>query len=179
MFIRPSRVSWVFVISDIVTFLVQGGASGLAASDNRDTSNIGQKILLAALIVQLVSFCLFTCMWCLFTFRASRDPALWELGWWKPINWALGFNCAMFLIRSVFRTIEFGEGWDGKLRTHEVYWAALDCLPIILAIALYTWLWPSRILSPERRVVPPQTIALEESSYKSTDTVEGRGRLWG
>lgn len=86
MFIRPSRVSWVFVISDseypalthareaadipVVTFLVQGGASGIAASDNKDTADIGQKILLAALIVQLVSFLLFTFMWCLFTYRA-------------------------------------------------------------------------------------------------------------
>lgn len=99
----------------------------------------------------------------------------------------------MFLIRSVFRTIEFGEGsvqsgglssadayrWDGKLRTHEAYWAALDCLPIFLAIVLYTWYWPSRILTPVTKVVPPQAISMEESSYKSTDTAEGPSRrLW-
>ncbi|WOO83636.1 Protein RTA1 [Vanrija pseudolonga] len=181
MFIRPSRVSWVFVISDIVTFLVQGGASGIASSDNKNTANVGEKILLAALIVQLVSFLLFTFMWCLFTYRAWRDPVLWDLDWWKPLNWLLGFNCVMFLIRSIFRTIEFGEGWDGKLRTHEAYWAALDCLPIFLAIVLYTWYWPSRILTPATKVVPQQamSIPMEQSSYKSTETAEEpRGRLW-
>ncbi|KAL1406128.1 hypothetical protein Q8F55_007811 [Vanrija albida] len=178
IFMRPSRVSWVFVISDILTFLVQGGASGLAASDNRNTSNVGQKVLLAALAVQLASFSLFTIMWCFFTFRASRNPVLWAIGWWRPINWVLGFNCAMFLIRSVFRTVEFAEGWDGKLRTHEAYWAALDCLPIFLAIVLYTWFWPSRILTPANKVAPPEAIPMENGSYKSTETTEQRGRLW-
>jgi hypothetical protein len=31
--------------------------------------------------------------------RYKRDSALWALKWWKPLYWALGFTCAMFLVR--------------------------------------------------------------------------------
>ena len=30
--------------------------------------------------------------------RYKRDPELWGMAWWKPLYWALGFTCAMFLV---------------------------------------------------------------------------------
>lgn len=39
-----------------------------------------------------------------------RDAVLWNHPGWHALNWVLGFNCIMFLIRSVFRTVEFSQG---------------------------------------------------------------------
>lgn len=82
----------------------------------------------------------------------------------------------MFLIRSVFRTIELSEGYAGYLTTHEPYYLALDCLPLWLGIVVYTWFWPPRILTEETRV-PRSTVSsddgydapLEDMSNTSTE----------
>lgn len=47
----------------------------------------------------------------LFPLTTSRkDEKVWNHAGWKPLFYALGFTCIMFLIRSVFRTVELSEG---------------------------------------------------------------------
>jgi len=58
----------------------------------------------------------------------------------------------MFMIRSVFRTIELSQGYVGFLATHEAYVAGLDTLPLFLGIVVYCYFWPPAILTPETRV---------------------------
>ncbi|WOO83396.1 Protein RTA1 [Vanrija pseudolonga] len=179
MFIRPARVARVFIISDVITFVIQGGGGGMAAGGG-NIANIGVKLLLAGLVAQLVSFGLFSLMWCLFTYRVWRDAVLWNHPGWHALNWVLGFNCIMFLIRSVFRTVEFSQGWTGHLATHEVYWAVLDCLPIFLAISLYTWYWPGRILSPHSQVTRQEFIQMgtSDKSPEVSPQVHPAHSLW-
>ncbi|KAL1410668.1 hypothetical protein Q8F55_004687 [Vanrija albida] len=169
MFIPPRAVSWIFVVSDIGTFFVQGGGGGLSSNKDPKLAHIGQKLLLAGLIAQLVSFAIFSALWLVFTLRVRRDDALWNHPGWKPLNYCLGVNCVCFLIRNTFRMIEFTQGWHGYLATHEVYWAVLEALPVLIAISLFTWFWPSRILTERRRPVSGEFIPL---APKPADRVE-------
>lgn len=50
------------------------------------------------------------------------------------------------LIRSGYRIAEYAQGYDGTLRTTEAYFYALDSLPLFLAIAVWTVVWPPAYL---------------------------------
>ncbi|RGP69352.1 hypothetical protein FSPOR_4741 [Fusarium sporotrichioides] len=54
----------IFVVCDIIAFLIQGSGSGVASSDNWQgkMERIGVKILIAGLAFQLVAFLLFICV---------------------------------------------------------------------------------------------------------------------
>jgi hypothetical protein len=45
-------------------------------------------------------------------------------------------------VRSIFRVIEYAQGYNGTLRTTEVYFYVLDSLPLFLALAVWTIVWP-------------------------------------
>lgn len=60
--------------------------------------------------------------------------------------YALLWTCVGILIRSVYRIAEFAQGYDGKLRTTEAYFYALDSLPLFLAIAVWAVVWPPAYL---------------------------------
>lgn len=66
--INPGRVSWFFIISDICTFLIQASGGGMSAAGG-NLHDIGTKIFLAGLIIQLASFFTFSCFWILFLYR--------------------------------------------------------------------------------------------------------------
>jgi len=60
LFLPARRVGTIFIWSDVVTFLLQAGGGGLTASGNASSAKTGKTIALAGLIIQLVSYCLFT-----------------------------------------------------------------------------------------------------------------------
>lgn len=68
LLLRTSLITKIFVTSDIVTFLVQAGGSGLQATGG-STATIGHNVALAGLIVQLVSFGSYCVLLFVFAFR--------------------------------------------------------------------------------------------------------------
>ncbi|KAK1926730.1 putative integral to membrane protein [Papiliotrema laurentii] len=153
--LKPAAVSWTFIISDVVTFLIQAAGGGLSISDNLKTAQAGGNIFLAGIAAQMASFVLFSILWAMFAIRARyQDQVLWSRTGWKPLHWALGFTCICFLIRSVFRTIELSQGYIGYLATHERFFLGLDTLPLWLGVTTFVWFWPGRYLTPESKVKP-------------------------
>ncbi|WVR05980.1 hypothetical protein IAU60_003008 [Kwoniella sp. DSM 27419] len=145
--LKPRLISRLFVASDIVTFLIQGAGGGLAASASESSGQLGTRLFLVGLALQLASFVLFTCLWAVFGFRTKRnDPYLWRAKGWKTVYWALGFTCIFFLIRSAFRTVELTEGFSGHLTTHEPYFLLLDTLPLFIGITTYLVFWPGKYM---------------------------------
>jgi hypothetical protein len=49
-------------------------------------------------------------------------------------------------IRSVYRTIELSQGFEGRLSTIEGFFYGLDTLPLFLAIVVYIPFWPGRFI---------------------------------
>ncbi|WVW82412.1 hypothetical protein I302_104419 [Kwoniella bestiolae CBS 10118] len=145
--LKANWVSWTFIISDIVTFLIQAAGGGLSISKDIKTAEAGGNIFLAGIAAQLASFVLFSGMWIVFGVRAwKNDKELWAKPGWKPLYWAMGFTCICFIIRSIFRTVELSEGYIGYLATHERYYLGLDTLPLLLGIATYCYFWPGKYL---------------------------------
>lgn len=78
-------------------------------------------------------------------------------------------------MRSIFRIIEYAQGYDGELRTTEVYFYVLDSLPIFLALAVWTVVWPPLILTEHSK--PFQDAHFQGSSNGYPLLAPNGGRL--
>ncbi|KAJ6512800.1 RTA1 like protein-domain-containing protein [Mycena sanguinolenta] len=162
LLIRHSRVTKIFVWSDVITFLLQSSGGAMTASKNNlSLVNVGNKIALVGLTLQAVSFALFTIVLIVFAYRISKlFPQLWRpknprpfkvfsrqpIDDWRIIVYVMCATCVGILVRSVFRIAEFAGGYFGTIATHEGYFYALDSLPLWIAMSLYCIVWPTRAL---------------------------------
>jgi hypothetical protein len=144
--IKPERVARYFVISDITTFLIQGGGGGLEASAKQTSQKLGSDILLAGLVLQTLSFAFFMILVARAWHGVLRDGFVLRQEPWGPIIWLLMFSSTAYMVRCIYRVIELGQGNGGYLVTHEIYFYLLDSLPLLIGICTYIIYWPTRYL---------------------------------
>jgi len=86
-------------------------------------------------------------------------------GFWYISNHStLTYADRHWQIRSVYRTIELSQGFEGRLSTIEAFFYGLDTLPLFLAIVIYIPFWPGRFM-PSTSVQP----VLETESPTESD----------
>lgn len=144
--IKPEKVARYFVMSDITTFLIQGGGGGLEASTNTTSEKLGSNILLAGLVLQTLSFALFMVLVAHVWHGILRDGFITRQEPWGPILWILMFSSTAYMVRCIYRVIELGQGTGGFLLTHEIYFYLLDSLPLLIGICTYIIYWPTKYL---------------------------------
>ncbi|KAJ7099056.1 RTA1 like protein-domain-containing protein [Mycena crocata] len=177
LLIRSSRIVRLFVWSDVTTFLLQMAGGGLTASQNASSAKLGTDIELVGLVVQAVSFLLFTTVLIVFGWRVRTEfPALWRspntrpfkllsqqpIEDWRTLFYVMCVTCVGILIRSIFRIAEFAGGYDGTIATHEGYFYVFDALPLWICMTLFCIVWPVRVLNfPTKalgmELMPPAT----------------------
>lgn len=107
-------VNWitkVFIAGDILSFIIQGGSSGVIVSGD-NVSNI----VVAGLLIQVVMFGFFIWTTIVFQARMNRRPtfeATFEQFDWKNQIRVLYALSLLILIRSMFRVVEYVEGYNG------------------------------------------------------------------
>ncbi|KAG9126897.1 hypothetical protein FRC07_001508 [Ceratobasidium sp. 392] len=144
-----------------VTLFVQASGGSLAAAKNETLTKLSTKIFLAGLILQLISFITYCVVFAVFLYRVKtwRAPTWHEkadkglLSHWKGLVGIMFISCLGIIVRCIYRTVEGSEGFSGYLLTHEIYFYVLDCLPLLIAIAVYAIVWPPAIL--ENLYSPP------------------------
>ncbi|KAK4038305.1 protein RTA1 [Parachaetomium inaequale] len=149
----PIRVNWLtklFVLGDVLSFVMQGAGGALRASaDTEDEENMGKYIIIGGLAVQLVFFGLFILATVLFHVRITREPTTRSLSVtapWRQFILVLYATNALIMIRSIFRTVEYAMGRDGPLMQKEVYLFAFDSALMFLVPAIFLYWHPSQIL---------------------------------
>lgn len=109
---------------------------------------IGNGVVIASLILQLLWFGFFMVVACLFhrsmrlvpTAKAQRPDVRWQ-----------NHLCTLYIVslfvmvRSLFRAIEFIEGSTGYLQKTEVFFYVFDSLLMFLAVIYLHWKHPSEI----------------------------------
>ncbi|KAG8683083.1 hypothetical protein FRC11_013993, partial [Ceratobasidium sp. 423] len=164
--INARRLTKIFVISDVVTFWVQAGGGGLTASQDDNMRNIGSKVFLGGLIAQLISFLIYTFVFALFVHRLRkyrRDE--WEhrpegfKNHWLALVSMMAVSCVFIIVRSVYRAVENGQGREGQLAIHEIYFYILDTIVLWIGITVYLITWPPRYLTgytgkPSKESIP-------------------------
>ncbi|EWC48478.1 hypothetical protein DRE_02247 [Drechslerella stenobrocha 248] len=150
----PARwITWIFVTGDIISFVMQGiGAGVIAASVNKvDPSGRqrGTNIVVGGLVVQLIFFTFFTGAVVRFDVKTRAD---YPGAKWRVLVYALYVSCACILIRSIYRLVEFAEGWTGYLMKHEVYFWVLETLPMLICLVLFNIWHPAKLIPVEKPV---------------------------
>ncbi|OQE12568.1 hypothetical protein PENVUL_c001G07951 [Penicillium vulpinum] len=156
------RIDWltkIFVMGDVVSFLVQGGASGLMATGNN--VKLGSNIVVAGLVIQVIMFGLFIITSIVFEVRMRRSPPTEALD--ERINWTsrvrtLYAVSALILIRSIFRVVEYAAGNDGYPLTHEWMLYVFDAVLMIISMIIWGIWYPGML---PRLIVPDQEIVTE------------------
>ncbi|KFZ12105.1 hypothetical protein V501_04380 [Pseudogymnoascus sp. VKM F-4519 (FW-2642)] len=143
--IAPIRYSQFFIFCDWVSLSLQGAGGGLASSSATDsTMNLGNRLMLAGLITQVVTMFIFGCMCADLAIRIRRYPERRNPKY-KLIRssvpfrgfliMALVFGLSIF-IRCVYRVTELGPGWDNPLMRNETLFIILEsCMITIASIA--------------------------------------------
>ncbi|OJJ00730.1 hypothetical protein ASPVEDRAFT_40263 [Aspergillus versicolor CBS 583.65] len=156
------RVSWmtkIFVTGDVISFLMQCGGGGLMSGDNPDSRKTGETITIAGLIVQIVFFGFFLITSIIFHIRINKAPTLpsreeiasWRRGNITARNWvtllfALYAVSVLILVRSVFRLVEFIDGYGGYLMTHEVFIYVFDAVLMVVVMGVLNYWHPCFVI---------------------------------
>ncbi|KAG4443364.1 hypothetical protein IFR05_001153 [Cadophora sp. M221] len=160
-------VKWltkIFVGGDVLCFLIQaGGGAVLSGADTKSARNLGQNLILAGLIIQIVVFCVFLMVAMVFDRRVRRKPT-----GSTPDS---GISLSRFMImlygvsglitfRNLFRVIEYAMGSDAYLLQNEWPIYAFDGTPMIAVLAICS-LWYVGKMEPRAA-----SVQLEEQSIR-------------
>ncbi|KAK0445454.1 RTA1 like protein-domain-containing protein [Armillaria borealis] len=153
----PIRIDWLtkfLVASDVLIFLMQSGGGGLQAvakyrSDvnlGQSINNLGQTIIVAGLIAQIVCFGVFILVSVVFHFRMRVVPTVIEKRSWRTFMYVLYAASTLIMVRSVFRVVEYAGGNDGHLMRREVWLYIFDSVLMAGVITLFNIYRPSDYL---------------------------------
>lgn len=157
--IKVKYLTKIFVTGDIISFILQASGGGMMVMEGM--RDFGKWLAVGGLIVQLFFFFGFIVavvhLWIsLFNIHrrsrfASGGPALDSKtgfllsnnlsGWgnWKHALGCLLFASLLIFVRSIFRTVEFSEGFNGPLQSSEHMLFGLDTTMVTCAcISLIT-----------------------------------------
>lgn len=98
--------------------------------------------------MQLIFFGVFLVVAVNFHIRVRRDPTPRSrigIPWQKHLKvlYAAGL---LIMIRSLFRAVEYLQGFDGYLLSHEVYLYIFDAVLMVITMALFNFVHPVEIL---------------------------------
>ncbi|KIW44668.1 uncharacterized protein PV06_03123 [Exophiala oligosperma] len=163
-FIKKRFLTKIFVAGDVFSFLLQAGGAGLLSAKSQSTSNTGSKIIMGGLVVQIVFFSVFVLVGVKFHLnmrrgsggaaattttttgndKSNQSSTKSAVSWEKHLV-TLYIGSSLILIRSIMRLIEYAQGNDGYLISHEVFLYTFDSVPMFFVMILFAITHPSEI----------------------------------
>ncbi|KAF4434514.1 RTM1 [Fusarium acutatum] len=136
----------IFVIGDVLSFFLQGGGGGYQSSGTLEALDLGAKIIIGGLFVQLIFFGVFIIIAVAFNRSINSSPTgRSHVVPWKKHIYVLYAGSVLIMVRSIFRAVEYLQGNDGFLLKHEVYLYVFDAILMILVMILFSWYHPAEI----------------------------------
>ncbi|KAF9464056.1 RTA1-like protein [Collybia nuda] len=163
--LSPKWYTIVFCSCDVISLVVQsvGGAMASIASGNNEDPTPGGNIMLGGIIFQMATITIYVICAIEFFVRYFKRRPVRSV----PLNAAdgkessirgymdkrlkimsigLSFSTVCLFIRSIYRTIELVDGWNGKIITTQVYFNVLDGAMIVLAMYTLNFVHPGVFL---------------------------------
>lgn len=170
--IKSRWLTRTFVTGDIISFLMQAAGGGILGSAKTSSQrDLGTTLVVVGLFVQIVFFGCFIFVALLFHWRIQRTPTQKVLSDRPPYNrhlFALYGVSSLIFVRSLVRVVEFIEGFDGYISTHETFIYVFDAAPMFAAMLIMNWIHPSEIEALLRGGSIAKGIRLIEH-YETTD----------
>ena len=139
-FIPVQWVTRIFVTGDIIAFSLQAGGGGIQSAGTLELYDIGEKVIIAGLFVQIVVFGFFVVTSILFHRRLLLQPTNESSSGgvpWRRDLWILYLTSFIILVRSIFRVIEYLQGNGGYLISHEIYLYIFDTLLMAIVMGVF------------------------------------------
>ncbi|UJR06915.1 hypothetical protein I4U23_011204 [Adineta vaga] len=121
--LAPKWYTIIFVIADLISLIVQSIGGGKAADAATSNSDTTDGTHIMV---------------------AARNMKIFLTG--------MSVITLMIFIRCIYRTVELLDGWTGYIITHEVFFACLDGLPMIIALTAFNIFHPGLYLKKEKSV---------------------------
>jgi tellurite resistance protein TehA-like permease len=101
---------------------------------------------MVGLALQIVIFGLFVIAGAIFHFRIRKSPTpkSKNLPYQKHM-FSLYFVSILIFIRSIVRLVEYAQGWDGYILSHEWYLYIFDALLMFTAMVVMAYIHPSEV----------------------------------
>ncbi|TKA48795.1 hypothetical protein B0A55_12735 [Friedmanniomyces simplex] len=128
LFIRRTWLTKIFVGGDVFSFLLQGGGGGLMGSGQISSINMGQKLVVIGLLVQVVFFGLSE-----------------ELPWWRRHMMSLYIISLLIFARSIVRVVEYLQGFNGYIMGHEAFIYVFDAMLMFIAVSVMAYFHPGDV----------------------------------
>ncbi|KAK6364133.1 hypothetical protein LTS17_012486 [Exophiala oligosperma] len=141
----------IFVMGDVLSFLMQASGGGLMSSGDSSSVKTGENIIVGGLAVQILFFGFFIVVSMIFNIRINKTPTSKILGGgraasvWKKHLYTLYSGSLLILVRSIFRIIEYEQGNDGYLISHEVFLYIFDAVLMFVTMVLFALVHPSEV----------------------------------
>jgi hypothetical protein len=136
------RVSWmtkIFVLGDLFSFIIQSAGAAITAS-GVDLQN-GSNIIIIGLLEQVLFFGFFVVASVAFHHRWTRTAECVDsCNGWRRMLYMLYGTSALILIRSVFRIIEYAQGFTGYAMINEWTLYVFDSV-LMSAVMLVFLIW--------------------------------------
>ena len=161
--IRRTLLTKLFVTGDVITFFMQGMGGGLQAMGKKGGSDdqkkfakiaptLGKWIIIVALILQIIFFGFFVVTAVVFQIRgrvhfATLEPSIR----WRKHLYTLYATSIMILIRCLFRIIEYTQGNDGYLISHEIFLYIFDAVLMFSVMVIMSVSHPGDIATMLKR----------------------------
>jgi hypothetical protein len=106
-------------------------------------------MILAGVVLQLTWFVFFVVVAGFFQMRMRRVPTTIvlthpEIRWQRYLS-TLYLVSAMIVVRSLFRLVEYAQGYDGYLQSKEVFLYVFDSVPMLVVMVWMNWQHPGEI----------------------------------
>ncbi|KAF5543311.1 parasitic phase-specific PSP-1 [Fusarium mexicanum] len=166
--LKPNYYPWIFVGCDAGSIVIQavgGGVASAGTGGGKDSvAELGNHIMVAGIVFQVVTMGLCGCLLAFYIFRYQRrhlrrkqgtsqyetSKANGTVSRQKLKTFAIVLTIAYFLvlIRCIYRIPELAGGWGNHLMRIEKEFLVLDGMMIALATLILTVFWPSYYFPP-------------------------------
>ncbi|OAX79473.1 hypothetical protein ACJ72_06204 [Emergomyces africanus] len=166
--IKPYLFTWIFIPCDISCLVLQGIGGGVAASGdkqkNRSLLNVGNRVIMAGIVLQVVVLSLFGTVALDYYRRVSRyhrkslaserERAAWVDKKFHIFVGAVSVAYLTVYFRCVYRRIaEMAGGWGNPIMQHESSFVVMESVMVLIAAGLLSC-FPVGILFPQMRTGP-------------------------
>lgn len=158
--LKAKRITLIFVLCDISTFLVQAAGGSMTTSTNPPaTQQAGLHVYMGGVGMQILTICVFLALCIRFQIKIYRQEAsalssgqgVHMRDFNSPTNarhllYLLYTVLGLIVYRNIYRLIEFSSGVHSSITEHEWYPYVFDAVPMFFALVAFNVLHPGRIL---------------------------------
>ena len=146
--VRQKFLTLIFVLGDLFSLVVQSNGASILTKKEPNSATVGKWVVTGGLIIQVFFFGVFMLISMVFYRRLRQSPtqhAKLIPDLWRLYLFYLYIASTLIMVRSIFRVIEYIQGDDGYLLTHQVFLYVFDSTLMSSVMLLFNIAHPTMI----------------------------------